>query len=194
MRFPFGQREYPIDEQEYDDLLEEFHSAIDLKRPRGLVQFTALDNRLVFLNPAFVAEVEVVTDDLEGMPYFASPEAYQALSGDVPLRDAGPLLQEECTDLLMRLDVEPDLEQAREKLNSLEVIRGDGKSLASYLSDDVATSIFILEGSPEIEPNTFLTVSAEDGNYRSVNLAAVAAIEVPVEAYLAHTAKDADAD
>ncbi len=89
---------------------------------------------------------------------------------------------------------EPDFERAYDKFNSLNVISGDGKSIATYLSDDVATSVFILEGGLKIEPNTFLTVSAESGNYRCVNLAAVAAIEVPVEAYLAHTARDVDGD
>ncbi|HWK37723.1 MAG TPA: helix-turn-helix transcriptional regulator [Hyphomicrobium sp.] len=197
VRFAFGEREYPIDDHERDNLLEEFHSAIDLKRPNGWVEFTALDNRLVFLNPAFVQDVEVVTDDHEAMPFFASPEAYQALSKYGPLTDAGPLLQEECTNLLMHLGVgngrgEPDLDQAREKLNSLEVVRGDGKSFTSYLTDDVATSIFILEDQREIEPNTFLTVFADYGLYRSINLSNAALIEVPVEAYLTHTAKDTD--
>lgn len=199
VRFAFGEREYPIDEQQHDDLLREFHSAVELARPNGWVQFTALDNRLVFLNPAFISEIETVTDDEEAMPFFASPEAYQALSKHNPLAEAGPLLQEECTRLLMHLNVGspqgvPDLSEAYEKLNSLEVIRGDGKSITPYLSDDVATSVFILEGQREIEPNAFLTVSAEEGHYHSVNLATVAAIEVPVEAYLAHMAKDGDED
>ncbi|WBT39955.1 helix-turn-helix domain-containing protein [Hyphomicrobium sp. DMF-1] len=197
--FAFGEREYPIDDHEYADLIDEFHSAVEIARPSGWVQFTALDNRLVFLNPAFVLEIEAVTDDQEAMPFFASPEAYQALSKDSPLTDAGPLLQEECTSLLTHLNMrsppgETDLDEVQEQLNSLEVIRGDGKSVRQFLSDDLATSVFILEGRREIKPNSFLTVSAEDGNYHCMNLTAVAAIEVPVEAYLAHMAKDGGED
>ena len=195
VRFGFGEREYPIDEHEYADLVGEFHSAIDLARPDSWVQFTALDNRLVFINPAFVLDIELVTDDEEAMPFFAAPEAYEALTKN-DLADAGPLLKEECTKLLKHLNGgargEADLDKAHERLNSLEVISGDGKAVTPYLSDDVATSVFILEGGHEIAPNTFLTVSAEGGNYRSVNLTAVAVIEVPVEAYLAHTAKDGE--
>lgn len=195
--FAFGEREYPIDDHEYSDLIDEFHSAVEFARPSGWVQFTALDNRLVFLNPAFISEIETITDDEEAMPFFVSPEAYQALSKDNLLTDAGPLLQEECTKLLTHLNMgspqgELDLDEVHEKLNSLEVISGSGKSITGYLSDDVATSVFILEGGHEIEPNSFLTMSAEDGRYHWVNLTAVAAIEVPVEAYLAHIAKDGD--
>jgi transcriptional regulator with XRE-family HTH domain len=199
VRFAFGERQYPIDVHERDNLLGAFHSAIDLKRPKGLVEFTALDNRLVFLNPAFVLDVWVVTDDHEAMPFFASPEAYQALSKDGSITDAGPLLQEECTNLLMHLGVgnergEPDVDHAREKLNSLEVFRGDGHSFASYLTDNVATSISILEDQLEIEPNSFLTVFADYELYQSINLNSAAVIEVPVEAYLAHIAEDVDDD
>lgn len=198
VRFAFGEREYPIDDHEYADLLGEFHSVIEFARPSGWVQFTALDNRLVFLNPAFILEIRMVTDDDEAMPFFASPEVYQALSKDDTLVDAGPVLREECMSLLKHLNRdaqdELDLDDAHEKLNSLEVISGDGTSVTPYLSDDVATSIFVLDGQREIEPNTFLTVSAEDGDYRCANLSAIAAIEVPVEAYLAHLAKDGDED
>lgn len=202
VRFAFSEREYPIDEAEHDDLVDEFHSAIELTRPKSLVRFTALDNRLVFLNPALISEIEVVHDDEEAMPFFASPEAYKALSnrslplfGQNALTDAGPLLHEECSKLLKHLKMqsakgEPDFDAAHEKFNSLEIISRDGKSSTPLLSDDVATSVFILEGRREIEPNTFLTVSAIDGNHRCVNLTAIAAIEVPVEAYLAHLAKD----
>lgn len=198
VRFAFGEREYPIDDREYADLLGEFHSAVEFAQPSCWVQFTALDNRLVFLNPAFILEIQMVTDDEEAMPFFASPEAYQALSMDGTLVDAGPVLQEECTRLLKHLNGQGqddlDLDEAHEKLSSIEVISSDGKSFTRYLSDDVATSVFILQGGHETEPNTFLTVSAEGGNYRCVNLTAVAAIEVPVEAYLAHIAKDGGED
>lgn len=198
VRFAFGEREYPIDDHEYADLLGEFHSAVEFARPHRWVQFTALDNRLVFLNPAFILEIQMVTDDEEAMPFFASPETYQALSKDDTLSDAGPVLQEECTRLLKHLNGdaqdELDLVDAHERLNSLEIISSDGRSVTRYLSDDVATSVFILEGGREIVPNTFLTVSAEDGNYHCVNLTAIAAIEVPVEAYLSHLAKNADGD
>jgi len=202
VRFAFGEREYPIDETEHDDIIDEFHSAIELARPKGLVSFTALDNRLVFLNPALISEIEVVHDDEEEMPYFASPQAYKALSnrslplfGQNALTDAGPLLHEECVTLLEHLELrsikgEPNFDAAHYKLNSLEVISREGKSSTSFLSDDVATSVFILEDRREIEPNTFLTVSAIEGKHRCVNLTAIAAIEVPVEAYLAHLAKD----
>jgi len=202
VRFAFGEREYPIDETEHDELLNEFHSAIELAKPKGLVKFTALDNRLVFLNPALISEIAVVHDDDTEMPFFASPEAYKALSsrslplfGKNALTDTGPLLHQECCNLLKHLDLrdakgEPDFDAAHEKFNSLEIISRDGKSSASFLSDDVATSVFVLEGQLEIEPNTFLTVSASDGNHRCMNLTAIAAIEAPVEAYLAHLAKD----
>jgi hypothetical protein len=58
----------------------------------------------------------------------------------------------------------------------------------------ITPCISILEDEPEIGPNTFLTVSADYEQYRSVNLTNVAVIEVPVEAYLAHIARDAEED
>lgn len=194
VRFAFGEREYPIDHPVRDELLDEFHYLFGVAQPRRLVEFIALDNRLVFLNTALVQEVEIVTDDQEAMPFFASPEAYQALTKDGPPSNAGPVLREECTKILMHLGVGTDFVRATEKLNSLEYISGDGRSVTTYLSDQVATSIETLKDRHEIETNTFVTVAAEHWNHRCVNLAAIAAIEVPTEAFLAHIAKDTLAD
>ncbi|MDH4981873.1 helix-turn-helix transcriptional regulator [Hyphomicrobium sp. D-2] len=194
--FSFGERLYPIDERERDALLERFHSQIDLKRQSGWVEFTTLDNRLVFLNPTFALKLDLVSDEEEEMPFFASPEAYRALTS-APLKKIGPVLQDECTGVLVSLNVadergKPDMDKAAEKLNSLEVVTCNGQSSTPYLSDDVATSVFVLSDDGEIGPNTFLTVSVGDGNYEIVNLGNIAAIEVSVEAYLAHLAKDGD--
>ncbi|WP_072368987.1 helix-turn-helix transcriptional regulator [Hyphomicrobium sp. NDB2Meth4] len=197
--FPFGTREYPIDVEVFDRLFNRLHPGNSLDRPNRWIQFSALDNRLVFLNPSFINSAVLVTDDEDSMPFFASPEAYKALSSHQP-GDVGPLLREEYQMILRRHELfdkkgKPDLLAASAKFNSLEVVFGDGRVSPHYLSEDVTTNITIMEdGLEAFEENGFMMVCADAGHYEIVNLSKVAAIEVPVEAYLGHLADDAAAD
>lgn len=187
--FAFGTRQYPVDESEADFLRGTLHNPQHVTPLSEWPHFKTLDNKLVFLNPAFVEETALVTHDEAAMPFFASPEAYKALSFDA-LSEAGPLLLEECTKTLVHMGVanksgKPDFDLARERLNSIEIVRGNGSSLITPLSEDVAAAVSTLQNElPEIGDNSFILASAEEGNYRSVNLAKVATIEVQAEAWL----------
>lgn len=197
--FAFGQRHYPIDEKEYARLTSDLapgyaHTAIN-----SWIGFEAMDNRLVQINPAFIQRLDFTGDNVEAMPDFVSPEAYRLLTHDVNDQDAGPHLREELERFLRRQEPQAGLPEEEDKwlraqhqLNSLCILLGNGTATWAHLTDDLATSITILEENPDTESNTFLRLNDDEEHFSLFNLTTVAAIETPLEAYHGFLANDAD--
>jgi transcriptional regulator with XRE-family HTH domain len=190
VRFAFAEREYPIDRGE-EERLRRSSQRLDISAANGpWFEFVAMDNRLVFLNLDGIHTLELISDDAEGAPFFASRETYRSFFGLTPSEEIGPLIAEEREELIRRLAPdEPDAAVAQQKahaeLESLRIVFLDGKTEVFPMSDAAATSVQVLQNSPEVGRNALLAVD-EEGNevLRAVNLSRVAVIEVPLEAYL----------
>jgi len=188
VRFAFGERLYPVDETQRRRLSEKLHSANGFGGEERWLAFDALDNRRVYLNLSHVTTAWLLTDDLEEMPYFVSPEAYRSLTVETPLEQLGPVLAKEREEIVSMLGGELSgdaaLDEAIAAVTSLKVIDAQGQVEHFRLSDTTATSIFVLElNVPDIPDNAFLTVSGSEGecDLRFSNLDTVAAIEAPLE-------------
>jgi hypothetical protein len=70
---------YPIDEAAREQLRRTLHGEAGLTELKGWLEFPAMDNRLVLLNPTFVTRLQWVSDDVDKMPYWASPIIYRDL-------------------------------------------------------------------------------------------------------------------
>jgi transcriptional regulator with XRE-family HTH domain len=197
VKFGFGVREYPIDEKEQGRLVDAFRK-FTLSENKDWMEFTALDNRLVYCKLGAVTELHFISDDAEGTPFYVSPETYRSLTAHTRQDQVGPVVAGEREELAARLapsetDPKKALEAAEASMRSLRVIFTDGREETFYFSD-VATSIFILQNNlGDVGPNAFLSVE-EHGDHviKLVNLTNVAVIEVPLEAYLDEVADDFD--
>jgi hypothetical protein len=163
------------------------------------MEFSALDNRLVFLNLGALIELRLISDNVDGTPFRVSTETYRALTAHTPEDQIGPLIADERQKLVQQLapdqsDPEKALELAELQMKTLRVIFADGKEETYVLEEATATSIAILANNlAEVGLNAFLAVDEEGEEVlKFVNLSNVAAIEVPLEAYLDHLADDFD--
>ncbi len=192
--FQFGERRYPIDENERDRLRRKVDELTGIS---GWLRFVALDNRIVFVNPSAVQEAALISDDAEEMPYFASPDTYRGFTEGRDNADIGPLVAKERQRLMQQLapdvtDLTAASNAVHEAVTSLKCIFMGGREATYCFEDDIATSISLLEDrAPEIEPNALLLVDIEGYEVvRLVNLSALAVIEAPLEQYLAYLATD----
>jgi len=200
--FPFGKREYPIDEADRTRICEVLQPSVEPTALTEWISFGALDNRLVHLNPDFVRTIKFVSDDAEEMPSFASPETYRSLTGHKAGDAAGPLLKEEQERVCAAFDDESDFldvprgaERARLELTHLRLLLSGGENVRSALSDNLATSIVMLGNAEGAMERVFLPLEDDEaGDPTFFNLANVAAIETPLEAYQAYLANDVDDD
>jgi transcriptional regulator with XRE-family HTH domain len=191
--FAHGELEYPVDEREVEKLHRHFHPTVDLAVPAGWLEVGALNNRLIFLNPSHVAELELISDDTEAMPFFTSPEVYQSLTKDIPVTQLGHLAAAERAEVIRRITgnatdgefAPEDEDKIIQDMNCVRVIYADGRASTHYLDDDTASELLILSSNLDgIAGNAFLRIYEEGPDRRIINLSKVAVIEVPLEAYL----------
>lgn len=175
---------YPIDGAAVSNLgqqLAELGVGRGGQNGRSWLIARTLDNKVLFINPFHVDDLEMISDDIEEMPDFAHPEVYRALRtwGD---EDIEPALAARCRDLI------GDREAFDVQLQAAQMVvrMGDGAEHRPVLSDEVAAAFRSLErNAADVPENAFLMIS-EEGLYRTryVNLERVALVELPAEEYL----------
>lgn len=195
-------RNYAIDEANHERLVELLDDAGPTDGTPGWINFDALNNLRVLLNPAHISALRFFSDDVEAMPSFWSQEAYQSLTSRTPPEDLGPVVLNEREEVVRSLsdkDAETDLtredyDNAETEMHTVRVMFGDGRSDEFSLSDDAATSYSALEAYLDsIAPNAFVLVHEEGREVREYGRAgSVAAIEIPLQAYLGYLAQDED--
>jgi transcriptional regulator with XRE-family HTH domain len=195
-------RDYPIDEGEYEQL-KDWLQRRGLDGLEGWICFEAMDNRSVLLNPTFISRLGMISDGDEAMPPFASYEAYKSVTDATPIEQLGPALLEERSALIRHLrrkqdsaEVTPeDEEEAQKEMDTVRVLYGDGRSEEFFLNDDTVTSLSVFEAnSGEVPRNALILVNEDDDNVAFVNCSAVAAMEIPLQAYLASLSRNVPAE
>jgi transcriptional regulator with XRE-family HTH domain len=190
---------YPIDEHTREELRKTLHGEAGLTKIKGWLEFLAMDNRLIFLNPTFVTRLQCVSDDVDKMPYWASRMAYTDLTDGIPANELGRIVREERDEIIRQLtglsdSVEPTDQHAKQavmEMKSVKVIYANGWEEKFLLNDDTAISLYFL--SQEIDtvgPNTFISVGEHEDLRVSINCSSIAAIEVPWGAYSAFLDRD----
>jgi transcriptional regulator with XRE-family HTH domain len=184
---------YPIDFDARERLLRQL-GALDIQEEgceNAWLGLMTLDNRWVFANPAYLHEVELVSDDDEAMPEFEHPEVYNALEHwDIEKEGLGPLLRERCHAILCL----PDAEERLTAIRDVRILMSDGETSWHPLletADTLGYYVLEMEAGSGIRGNRFIPVRSE-GYYRErfVNLSNVALIEVPTNRYLRLAARE----
>lgn len=176
--FGFGERFYPIDENIKAALLKRTIGNAGSNKNSWFV-FSALNNKLVLLNPETVRQYVIISDDVDEMPIFYHPEVYRALeSGET---DLGSELAQQIERL--RVDLGPS--EAELSVSSIEIVYRDGTVDRTFLNSEVADGVFnIVWDADDVPKNSFAVLEAEGSELRKlVNLDHVAAVEVPLERY-----------
>ena len=177
-------RDYPIDEQAMSHLLSSI-SAMGVIRSdensRPWLAARTLDNRILFINPSCVWNLELIGDDNEEMPSFEHPEVYAALE-NWGLEEVDETIAEKCKILIEEMEDD----EAEGNQRDLRVMLRDGSERRCFLDDTASSELFSLElNLSDVPKNSFLMLERED-RYQSwhVNLSQVALIEVPANRYL----------
>lgn len=177
--------EYPIDATARSGLVDQLDE-LDVQHEGGdrmwLGSWT-LNNKLVFANPRYVFEVELVGDDDEAMPSYEHPEVYSALEGWEVEKDVGPLIRQRCEELL-REEVPDELLRS---MQYIRIVMASGEVAWHFLLEEHGTEDLFaldLEAGIGIGRNRFINLGTV-GYYRDryVNLSNVALIEVPANRY-----------
>ena len=181
---------YPIDETNKASLMNSLAQK-EVIRAKDENEFwlivNALDNKMLLINPMYLSGLELVSDDVMQMPFFANPEVYQALSswGE---EEIDPLFRIRCDEAIEALGLDAELGIS---MDLLGVVFGDGSRASYVLTDEASVGIYELETYRSPAPNSFILVE-EEGEHvaKYVNLSKVALIEVPAECYLRTNAMD----
>ena len=189
---------YPIDEGVREQLRRTLHGEAGLTELKGWLEFPAMDNRLVLLNPTFVTRLRWVSDDVDKMPYWASPITYRDLMERIPGDELGPKVREERDEVIRQLtgisDGAPTNQQADQaviEMRSVKLIYANGWEEKFFLNDDTATSVYYLRQEIDtVGSNTFIWIGEHKDQQVSINCSSIAAIEVPWEAYSDYLDKD----
>jgi transcriptional regulator with XRE-family HTH domain len=188
------ERAYPIAENDLA-LLRKTFDTVEPSRMRAWIEFVALDNRLILLNPSFVTRLAWVSDDDEAMPFFVSPEAYKSFTDPTNGGDLGPVVLEERNALIRQVLQKSaadevtcaDENKVGQAMRTLTVIYRGGRSEQFSYVEETATSLQAFSASIEAAaPNTFVMVDNDGDNRVFINCSAVAVIEIPWEAHLGY--------
>ena len=196
VKVQFGdlERDYPIADSDIA-LLRKTLDTVEPARMKHWIEFVALDNRLVLINPSLVTRLAWISDDDDNMPFFASPETYKSLTNSTNGEDLGPVVLEERNALVRQVSqkserdelTRADVDKVEQAMHSLTVIYGSGRSEQFPYVEATATSLQAFSGSSEaVAANTFVMVDDDGGNQAFINCSAVAAIEIPWEAHLGY--------
>jgi transcriptional regulator with XRE-family HTH domain len=178
--------EYPVAEAARETLLTQL-SSFDIQDDSNASAWLAtstLDNKLVYANPAFVQQVELISEAAEATPDYEHPEVYLALEDWELDENVGPVLRAQCTELMQLKGREAVLQEVLHA----RIVMGTGDvTWHALIEEDDSTGFYLLELEAQngIPCNRFLRVATE-GYHRAryVNLSAVALVEVPANRYL----------
>lgn len=185
--FPWGAREYPIDERARELLMQRlarFDAQGEDQRTQWLYAWT-MDNRILFINLDHVDSIDLIGDDAEAMPSHEHPEVYLVLEDlDIQEIEAGPILQRALDRILEQHDT---MDDAIRPLRHSLTITSDGRQLWHHMleaADSLGAYVLTLTYDMVMARNAMLELSAE-GYYASryVNLSRAAVIEFPAERY-----------
>lgn len=162
----FGHRAYPIGVEARASLLQQMGSfdPMNLQSRGSWLETWSLDNKLLFINPAHLRSFRLVTDYLKAMPRYENAEEPDERSGgNEPLGSAA----------------------------EFRITYIDGSDEWSHLSDVTANSWYDVITAKDVGQNCFVQ-TAEDGSdvVTFTNLAAVAVVEIPADAYFELTSDD----
>lgn len=179
------QVEYPVDDKARTTLLEQLGD-LDIQQDGAVNAWLStwtLDNKLVFANPAFLQQAELISDDAEEMPDYEHPEVYNALEDWELAREVGPVIKLRCQEMTQ---VENE-EAVLRPMQYARIVAGDGNVTWHFMleeEDSLGYYVLELEARSGIRPNRFIRAASE-GYHRArfVNLSRVALIEVPANRY-----------
>lgn len=183
--FPWGVREYPIDETARAGLLDGMAS-FDVQgddQPTSWLRTWTLDNRLLYINLDFVDWIDLRSDDDVEMPGFEHPEVYLALESlDIEDYEHGPVLRRALEGLVERYG---SVEAAVRTVRGSVAITSDGRELWHHMlegSDSLAQYIMGLTHEMVVARNALLEMSSEGFHVaRYINVSRFAVLEFPAE-------------
>jgi transcriptional regulator with XRE-family HTH domain len=183
--FSGWQADYPVDEKAREGCLHQL-SSLDIQQDGSedaWISTWTLDNKLVYANPAFLHQAELISDDSEEMPDYEHPEVYNALEDWELDRNLGPVLKQRCEELTK----EDDGEALLQAMQYTRIVMGNGEVTWHFMleeGDSLGYFVLELEAGSGIRPNRFLHAVTE-GYHRAryINLSRAALIEVPANRY-----------
>lgn len=185
--FPFGVREYPIDEGARAKLLHGMAQFdVQGEDPKtSWLSTWSMDNRLLYFNLDHVDWIDLHSDDDEEMPDFEHPEVYFALETlDIDEVNHGPILQRALERVVERSG---SLEDAVRTVRGSLAIAPDGRELWHHMleeSDTMALFIMELTHDMQVARNALVEMSSEGFHVsRHINVGRYAVIEFPAEQY-----------
>lgn len=181
-----GAFEYPIENAARLSLLHQM-DAFDLQSDdpnQAWIYCWSLDNKILFVNPAALIELELISDDVEQMLSYGHPEVYQALENwDDSTQELGAAVRAGCEAVIER-DGE-DL--ALRRVGHVRAVTLAGDVCWHNLASPADTEAYFgmhLEASTGIKPNRMIRTESE-GYHRDryVNLSQIALLEIPMNRY-----------
>jgi hypothetical protein len=152
-------------------------------------------SRALSLWARFLTRLAWICDDVETMPFFASPEAYKSLTDPTDVDDLGPIVREERNWLIRKVLQKAesdelsreDVKKVEQAMHDLTVIYAGGRSEQFLYIEATATSLQAFSASADaVAPDTFVLVDGDGDNRVFINSSAVAAVEIPWEAHLGY--------
>jgi transcriptional regulator with XRE-family HTH domain len=193
----FGVREYPISVVQRDKVMKNLHQL-----DKDWLAFTALDNRIVLINPVYIRSLDLITDDFEQMPLYASPEAYKVLTDADPadpanaITTADPQFRQEIDQAIKLLpDEVPDPDDVMQSgadkislaMHYTRVLWPNGSVSQWPMFEDDVDWIDIIE---DMGPREFREIHSDGvGIHRFINAIEAAVVEAPLQLYLDLKAK-----
>lgn len=185
--FGFGSLDYPIDFPTRELIHQQFCAIAGSDQYKNWIEFYALNNKLVFLNPAAVRSVDIFSDDVQSMPEFQHPEIYLALDEHINIlqeeQENGPELVKRVEEIAQALGEDGVIDL----VDTIKMVYADGNSKTCSLNEDVASRIelFQVEGRLGTAKDNFFEIETEcQSAFELINLTHVAVIEVALERYL----------
>ncbi|RWB79153.1 MAG: XRE family transcriptional regulator [Mesorhizobium sp.] len=182
-KMTFGTRNYPISEYARASILLQLRSINNprlIGKVRRLIYCVSLDNRTVLLNPRNVEFIELISDDVEAMPKYYSPDIYRALD-DLDTGDYPDSIRNECESIIKTIGED----EITRMVSCVRVTYDSGEDQWNFLDHGSAITIFGLEAATfNVASCTFAEIE-EEGYYRGryTNLDHVAVVEVPTDRY-----------
>jgi transcriptional regulator with XRE-family HTH domain len=192
-----GNFEYPISEAEHNRITGVF-GGTGLNGADKWLEFSTMNNMMVFCQADTLREVRMVSDEIDAMPDFAPQAVYSQLSQRRNEEEIGPLMRKEVLRLARTLAPkakrdEDALVTARDRLHTVNLHCRRGGVLEAPLTDAVATSLAIIANGGD-GANVFVAVSDGPDESAYANLSHIALVEVPLVVMTAFWASDDASD
>ncbi|WP_170592117.1 helix-turn-helix transcriptional regulator [Ruegeria arenilitoris] len=177
------EREYPIGEEARKSLLSQMDAFDPTSdgNPSAWLHTWTLNNKLLLINPAYLATFRLISDDVEAMPEFENVEVYRALEDWPDVAVTGKTRQA-CDEVAAKLGSE---EEVFRLVSETCVTYSDGTVNWYRLSDETATAWYsAIMALDNIGQKSFVQID-EVGNYDVMfaNLGHVALVEIPANLF-----------